>query len=184
MSQLLYHIDDNNRTLTATGDPFPLAGNGPIKRLWEQRGKPLEQGWSVTADDIIGALNIPEEKRKYTRLIIDFHPGSNTRIAMVELEEVYLYTYSYEENGEMLPEWTPMLNRYRSVYYKEFDRPLSDGEREDRKQKFDIVSDSKPLFSFRYLKGKNWLYGKPGATNAAFIYGEALDYFRRYFRND
>jgi len=42
-----------NGMLIATGEKFSLAGYNLIYRLWEKRGKPTEQGWHVSANDLI-----------------------------------------------------------------------------------------------------------------------------------
>jgi hypothetical protein len=51
-----------------------------------------------------------------------------------------------------------------------------------------IESLKAPLYGndfmeFLYLNGddKGWNWGRNGSTNAAFIHGEARDYFRQYF---
>ena len=67
----------NGGKLINTGRSFSLAGYNLIYRLWESRGKPTDQGWHVTADDLIREYSEGREAHKTGALIIDFDPSSN-----------------------------------------------------------------------------------------------------------
>lgn len=51
---------------------------------WIKKGKPTNQGWSVTADEILREYNKDFSGDSYA-LIIDFDPNSIKRIGLIEI---------------------------------------------------------------------------------------------------
>ena len=170
---------DNGRLFNAY-KPFCLAGYNLIYQLWNKRGKPLDQGWHMSADDLIqisGNGNI-----NTTAFLIDFHPKSRTRIGIIELLDIYAYTYSHKTNKDGA-DWTPMMLKLRDVFYEEYLPNISDSEKKQKIEVFDDVPDKEDFIEFLYLNGsdKGWNWGANGMTNAAFIEKHARDYFRHFF---
>jgi hypothetical protein len=137
----------------------------------------------VDADGLIRLLLGEQHSRETRRLVIDFDPGSQRRIGLVELLDVYAYSFGGTEAYEGEVSWTPLMLRLRDVFYKEYPRVISS---EEKKQVLACLHDSADMqetIEFLYLNGTNrgWTWGMNGMTNAAFIHGPARDYFRRYF---
>lgn len=164
-------------------DNYSLAGYNLIYYSWLDRGKPLNLGWSVTADDLLktyGRINKidPCDGNIYS-LIIDFHPGSKDRIGLIEIERIHIYTYGY--NGKA--EWSPMMLELRNVYYDEEIEDMTDDYKESVMEKIEIQHNRQQIVEFLYLNGEkySWNWGRNGMTNAVFLDGEARKYFRQFF---
>ncbi len=153
---------------------FSLAGHNLLYNAWQEKHSPLNDGWQVSEEDLIGLLTHNEHNLTTRRLIIDFAPCSPQRIGLVELRNVYAYTWN---DGNNNPRWTPLMLRYVKV----LERPLGDETRQEILNAIPLPEQDAPVyFGFLYLKG-DWNWGRIGQTNAAFLYGAALEYFRRYF---
>ena len=174
---LLYErkTEENTSLLCPTGENYHLAGYNLIYRAWKDHGSPINTGWHVSADELIRLHTNQEHTYDSRRLLIDFHPSSTYRIGIIELLDIYAYTFG---NDDLEAEWTPMMLRLRSILYTE-EGPF------DKERKASILSelpdgeDSQDIVEFLYLSGWNW--GRNGMTNAAFIEGEARNYFRKFF---
>lgn len=172
------------RFIRPTGKKFILAGcrKGLIYQAWQQRGKPLDAGWHVSEDDLIRIHSAGAHDSSTLRLVIDFDPNATWRIGLIELLDVYAYTWS---DGNGRPAWTPLMLRLRDIFYKEdYDPPL------DSSQKDRILArcpepnpDADDFVEFLYLNGhvRGWNWGENGMTDAAFLHGAARDYFRQFF---
>jgi hypothetical protein len=158
--------------LVKTGNSFSLAGYQLIYKLWVKRGKPTDEGWHITADDLIREHTNGSGSIETHSLLIDFHPTSRTRIGIIELLDIYPYSY---------PTWTPMMLRLRDVFYEE--REISDEEKEAKTKQLKNPNNKEDFMEFLYLNGadKGWKWGANGRTNAAFIHAPAREYFRQYF---
>jgi hypothetical protein len=176
----LYYQREKGK-LKKTGQSFSLAGYNLIYQLWELNGSPTDQGWHISANDLIKRYSNENDSHTSAAMLIDFDPSSKWRIGIIEILDIYLYTYSgttREKSG-----WSPMMLRFRNVMYEEYDDEL----REDKKNKIlESINDthsSEDFVEFLYLNGsdKGWNWGRNGMTNAAFIEGPARDYFRKYF---
>ena len=170
-----------NGELKKTSQSFSLAGYNLIYQLWELKGKPTDQGWHVTANDLIKQHSNGKDSHSSAAMLVDFDPNSKWRIGIIELLDVYIYTYSgvtKEESG-----WSPMMLRFKDVMYEEYDDELSD----DKKNKIiTLIKDpqsEEDFVEFLYLNGSDkwWNWGMNGMTNAAFIQSPAREYFRAYF---
>lgn len=169
--------------LRPTGKRFSLAGYNLIYKAWEQQGRPLDIGWQVSRDDLLRIHSGGKHDSSTLRLIIDFKPKAKRGIGLIELLDVYAFTWS---NGNGAPTWTPLMLRLTDVFSQEYDPPL------DNSQKDEILSglrlpEPKPnapdFVEFLYLNGQDggWKWGMNGMTNAAFLQGAAREYFRRFF---
>ena len=109
--------------LIATGSNFSLAGYNLLFKAWERCGKPLDRGWKVTNNELVEIHSGGKHTEDTLRLIIDFDPNSRRRVGLIEILDIYAYTYASTTPGE--PAWTPLMVRGRDIYYKEFDRDIT-----------------------------------------------------------
>ncbi|MDA8429380.1 MAG: hypothetical protein M0T70_09010 [Geobacteraceae bacterium] len=164
--------------LTFTGETFSLAGYNLIHEAWQNRGCPLDQGWHVDADELIQLYTAGTESSQTRRLIIDFDPSSTKRFGLIEILDLYAFTWSDEEGKAS---WTPLMLRMRDVLYLEF----PEGITADQKNEL-LASIKEPEYGdadfveFLYLNGASngWNWGRNGMTNAVFLQGAAREYFR------
>lgn len=179
MAFMFYDRKDGN--LIHTGKYFSLAGYNLIYNLWEKRGKPTNQGWHMSADDLIRESTKNEGTIQTNALLIDFDQNSRIRIGIIELMDIYAYTYSGATAKEA--GWTPMMIRLRDVLYEEYDKEISDKEKEGRIKSLKEPYNEDDFVEFLYLNGseKGWNWGRNGMTNAAFVQGPAREYFRKFF---
>lgn len=84
---------EGERLVRPTGNNFSLAGNNLIKRAWERRGRPLDTGWYVSEEELIRIHSAGTHDCLTRRLVIDFDPNATQRIGLVELLDVYAYTW-------------------------------------------------------------------------------------------
>jgi len=179
MAFMFYNRKDAN--LIYTGKYFRLAGYNLIYSLWEKRNRPTDQGWHMSADDLIKEFTKDKGNIQSNALLIDFHPNARTRIGVIELMDIYAYTYpgiSKKEAG-----WTPMMLRLRDVLYEEYENEISDKEKKDKIMSLKDPNNKDDIVEFLYMNGsdKGWNWGRNGMTNAAFISGPAREYFKKYF---
>jgi len=156
---------------------YSLAGNssGLIYPLWEKRGKPTEQGWTITADDILRQYDEKCTLDSHS-LIIDFHPSANYRIGLIGLDRIHLYTFGDPEYVE----WTPIMLELHDVF--------GVNKKITREEKINLIAEFEPnssqkIVEFLYLNGDDysWNWGRNGTVNAAFLHEETRNYFRQYF---
>lgn len=162
-------------------EEFSLAGYNLIYEAWNKE-KPINKGWHVTADELIKIKS--ENKQSYSdrRLLIDFDPTADWRIGIIELLDIYIYTYGDEKTNNVI--WSPMMLKFRDVIYDEDVKGLTIEQISKKKNHIEISDYSgEETIEFLYLNGSNrgWNWGMNGMTNAAFIFGEARKYFRQYF---
>lgn len=176
----LYYQRDKG-VLKNTDQSFSLGGYNLLYQLWNSRGKPTDQGWHVSADDLIKQHSDGKDSCSSAALLIDFDPASKWRIGIIELLDLYIYTYSGSTKEEAA--WSPMMLRFSDVLYQEYDHEISEIEKNAILNEIPDPVDKNDFVEFLYLNGsdKGWNWGKNGMTNAAFIQGPARDYFRSYF---
>lgn len=179
MAFMIYRKQNGN--LIQTGQCFRLAGYNLIYSLWEKRGRPTDQGWQLCVDDLIRECSDGKENATTQALLIDFHPNARYRIGIIELLDIFAYTYSGATEKDA--GWTPMMLRLRDVLYEEYETEISDQEKEQKIKHLQDPDNKEDFIEFLYLNGsdKSWNWGRNGMTNAAFIHGPARDYFRKYF---
>jgi len=114
------------------------------------------------------------------RLLIDYKPNSKEHIALIELLEIYLFTWDGASINEV--GWTVMMLRGRDVLDK---WPEEEVTPEIKKNYIDLIDNpnysSGDFVEFLYLQGDKWSWGRNGSTNAVFLHGETREYFRKYF---
>lgn len=165
-------------------DEFNLAGNknGLIHKMWVKRGKPVEQGWTTSADEL---LKIYADEYNYScyngnecALIVDFHPGSQKRIGIIEIDTIHVYTYGDEDYVE----WSPLMLELTEVYSKNEISDFSDTLKQNILNQIEVSEKRERIVEFLYLNGDkySWNWGKNGATNAVFLYRGAIEYFKKF----
>jgi hypothetical protein len=167
--------------LRATDQSFSLAGYNLLYAAWERRSRPVEVGWHATSDELIRIRTKNQQSDETQRLIIDFHPSSNRRIGLIELTDVYAFTWG-DGTGE--PSWTPIMLKIRDLFYEEYDQPIRQEQKTEVIAELDEPGDDAPdSVEFLYLNGPDygWNWGRNGMTNAAFLHGAARAYFRQFF---
>jgi hypothetical protein len=156
---------------------YKLAGYNLLYKLWEKRSKPVQSGWSVTADDLLKEHGNGFSSDDFT-LVIDFDPNSQQRIGLVEIESIHVFTYG--DNNSVF--WSPMMLELRDVYYEEFDEPLLPGKKSNILDRLPSLAPSRDkIVEFLYLQGAAWSWGRNGSTNAAFIKNDARKFFQSFF---
>jgi hypothetical protein len=175
-------VEAGNEVLYKASPQFSLAGHNLIWIAWKQRGRPIGVGWSVSAADLIAILTNGEGSYETRRLIIDYDPKSKKRIALIELLDIYLYTWNDDEIPTQAG-WTPMMLKLREVVLEPLDHELTPSEKDERLKILWPKSYEDPFIEFLYLQGdtRGWNWGRNGSTNAVFLHGAARDYFRQYF---
>ena len=171
--------DDQGRTvLRNNGASFSLAGDNLLFKAWKKRGKPLDQGWHVSANELIEIHSSGTATPDTMRLVSDINPNISNSIFLVELLDIYAYTWGYGTDKAV---WTPFMLRLRQILYEEYDDEII--EKEKIFQEVPEPTDSAEYVEFLYLQGDNnsWKFGPSGRTNAALIGGEAREYFRQFF---
>jgi hypothetical protein len=161
-----------------TGENYCLAGHNLIHSLWIEREKPVDKGWHISGDDLVKAQTKGRESASTRALLIDFHPSSRERIGVIELLDIYAYTYAGDEPGSA--RWTPMMLRIKDIFYSE--DPNTEAEKARCLERL-VPNQYDESVEFLYLNGcdKSWNWGRNGMTNAAFIGGDARVYFRKFF---
>ena len=175
--------ENNERCARVVGE-FSLAGYNLLYRAWERRGKPLNEGWHVSASELI-LINSEGKNDISNRLLASWwNDGEKKAIGIVELLDVYGYTFeSYDEENEV--GWTPLMLRVGDIFWESLIEPKS------KSQRMEILSstiikepaNSHESIEFLYLQGAQggWNWGPTGRVNAAFLHDGARDYFRRFF---
>lgn len=163
--------------LRPTGQHFKLGGYQLIYKAWVALGKPMNQGWQVSADELIGLHSDGKESYATRRLVIDYDPSALWRITLIELLDVYAYTYA---EGDQVT-WTPLMLRMGPCLYK-----VQEVTPEEKAQIIAEISEftgEGDIIEFLYLNGdtRSWGWGRNGSTNAVLIDQEHRDYFRRFF---
>ena len=182
MAFLLYErlTQDGKAILRPTGENFRLAGYNLVFKAWERFGKPLNRGWHVSAGELIAIHSSGAENYQTRRLIIDYDPGSRRRIAIIELLDIYTYTYwDGGTPGNAL--WSPMMFRLGEIFYEEYDHDITLEEKKTIMDCLTELQNRNECVEFLYLRGPKWGWGKNGMTNAALLQKPAREYFRAFF---
>lgn len=183
MAFLLFErmYNGGDSVIRPTGARYSLGGYNLIYQAWQQKGSPTDAGWHVTADELIRLQTGNVNSYADRRLVIDFDPKATWRIGLIELLDIYAFTWGDGQNG---PSWTPLMLRMRDVLYEEYDQPLTPSQKDSILARLpEPADDGLDFVEFLYLNGPNygWNWGKNGMTNAVFLQGAARDYFRQFF---
>lgn len=172
---MTFHVyKKDNGKLVNIGEEFALPTL--LHQLWEKRAKPTNQGWHVSADDLIKEETGGKESIDSRSLIIDWDPNSQKHVALIELVDIYIYTYPVLDSGEA--EWSVMMLRLRDVMDEPVYSEKAEKEKGEKIAAF-VPEYEEEIFEFLYLNG--WRWGVSGKTNAAFIHRPAREYFTPYF---
>jgi hypothetical protein len=169
-----------NTLLRKTDKTFKLAGYNLLHQAWEARGKPRDEGWYVTREELV-RLRFPNETADSKRLIIDFDPSADWRIGLIE--PTVIYAFSYGGDNQSIS-WTPLMIKFRDVFYSDnYETPLTPEKKTEILAAVRPFDEDKESIEFLYLNGdsRGWNWGKNGMTNAAFLYDGAREYFRKFF---
>lgn len=172
--------ENGERFVRNSGQKFSLAGYNLLYKAWERRGRPVDEGWHVSAKELV-LIHSEEQHDISSRLLaIDWNPKSKEEIGLIEILDVYGFSWGDDDNDAL---WTPLMLRGRNLHHQDYEE-LSDSQKAEILSKLpEPRSDTPDFVEFLYLKGKEdgWIWGRSGMTNAAFLEGEARDYFRRFF---
>jgi hypothetical protein len=156
-----------------------------LQRAWNRQGKPINRGWEVSADELIRIHSDDRESYQTRRLLSDFHPSSNWRIGLIELLHIYAFTWGSSDEGN--PSWTPFMIKGRDIFYRDDYENLSESEKRtvlaDLPEYDPKGSDFAEFLYFNVNKNGNWVWGRSGMANAAFLHGEALAFFQKALLN-
>jgi len=185
MSFLIYRTVDNQGvvrlrpTTDETDGSYKLAQL--LQRAWE-KDRPLNSGWEVSADQLIRIHSDGRESYQTRRLLNDFHPSSRTRIGLIEFLHVYAFTWADKNDN---PTWVPFMVKGRDTFYKDDYENLSESDkREELADLPEFDPNGGEFVEFLYLNvntNRNWVWGRTGMANAAFLYGEARNFFQKHF---
>lgn len=158
---------------------FQLAGrHSLVRQAWEKRGEPLDEGWSICADELASLYSKGAHTSETLRLIFDFAPKAKTGISLLELATLHVYTIGYG-SGEL--QWTVLMPMMRQALWKPLESDATEKERQKLISRYrDPGVDADESVEFLYLRG-NWLWGRIGAVNAAIIEEGPRNFFRCFF---
>jgi len=154
-----------------------LAGRNSIYNLWCQK-KPLDKGWEITQKELLKHITKKHDGYENFKIIIDFYPSSDNQIELIEIFDMFIYTYGNEQ-GEV--SWSVLMVRVRD-FWKCYNIDTS-----NRNKHLELITCEEhyedDIFEFLYLQGEDggWKWGKVGMVNAAFIHKKAREYFKRWF---
>ena len=178
MAFLIYRKEFDK--LIAAGEKYMLAGHRLIYTIWQSKNKPVNQGWHISVDELIKAHTNGKESDKTMSFLIDYNPNSKREIGIVELLDIYLYTYA-SKSGEVW--WSPVMLRLRRILHETSSTDFPPDEIERVKKTMNIPKEDREIVEFLYINGDkdHWNWGMNGMTNAAFIESPAREYFRKFF---
>jgi hypothetical protein len=186
---MTFHIfeceqNDGRDVLRLTDQEFRLAGYNLLYRAWVARGKPIGQGWQVSADELIAIQTGGEESYATRRMIIDFHPSNMKRVALVELQGIFLFNWAGEIHGSV--NWTPMMLRLREVSDEWTDAPMSAEKRRERMTRLEIDAYGAEFIEFLYLQGDDggWNWAETDRRMRRFCMAKRGSIFGSIFRSD
>jgi len=178
MISLVYQ--SNGGFLERTGLNFRLAGGNLVRRIWESRERPTNQGWHISRDDLVAHDDSLVKSCRQYRFLIDYDPNAKRRIGLVELLDIYVYTFAGPENGKA--GLSTMMFRLRDVLHEEFENDISAEEKGKWISRVPEPDSGDDFVEFLYLIGsQGWRWGDNGMTKTPFIQGPAREYFRLYF---
>jgi hypothetical protein len=166
-----------------------IAGrHNAIYKIWEKKDKPpINDGWHITADELIKEINYQDRNSNQIRFIIDYAPSDGRRMTLVELSDIYIYTYGGKTRSKVEVHWSILMLRLRDVFSPEhewFGHEITHEEKNKKNQEFWIPKQEETkenhFFEFLYLQN-NWQWGKVGNVNAAFIKQESWEFFKKFF---
>jgi hypothetical protein len=167
--------DDGHTVLSPTGEEYRLARL--IRAAWEARARPLNEGWHASADDLVQIHSEGRATYETLRLLIDFHPSATWRVGIMELLDVYGYTFGDDKDVW----WTPLMLRLREIInIEDWDTAFDETRKIAVLARLNEPKEDNESVEFLYLQS-NWTWGRNGSVNAAFINNGARNYFKKFF---
>ncbi len=174
---------ENNVRCIRAIEKFSLAGarNGLLTRAWEQKGKPVGEGWHVPREELVQLYSDGNHDISNRLLGSLWNSKTNNGIGVVELLDVYGYTFGSDENVEGVG-WTPLMLRVGEVFGRSLEEPMNESQKIEflSSPQKELPDPQHESIEFLYLQG-NWNWGPTGNVNAAFIYDGARKYFKQFF---
>jgi hypothetical protein len=183
---MFFKKENKNEKLFYVNDysDFKMAGwEGLIYQTWIRREKPLG-GWTITHQQLLETYSLQYNDESCTNenyaLVIDFHPSSKDRIALIEIERIHVYTYGTEDKYAY---WSPMMLELRKLYYDDEIEEFSEEYKKNILEDIEVSENREQIVEFLYLNGDDycWNWGRNGMTNAVFIEQDARNFFRPFF---
>ena len=137
-----------------TGNKISLAGYSLFYKAWLAHESPLDTGWRITADELI-QIQTDRAHTCTTRCVVsDFDPKAIWRIGLVELLDIFAFTWS---DGNGAPSWTPIMLRLRDIFYKEYIPPIDQAGKTSVLSELPEPEPNCPDFvEFLYLNGPSY----------------------------
>ncbi|MCP4631885.1 MAG: hypothetical protein GY855_03085 [candidate division Zixibacteria bacterium] len=171
----LYEFCDYSKTSLKKVGGVQLAGENAIKKLWKEKGAWLEKGWHIKEVEILkDVLNVDPDTH---RIIIELNPSSKEYLYLLELEDIFGFTYENEkEKGKA--DWTPLMLRLKDVCSKKLKET---DDRQKELERFEINAKKDCIYEFLYLHGekRKWNWGRVGGVNGALLHKHAREYFKK-----
>lgn len=166
----LYTTNNSDNLYTNQGN-ISIAGYNLIYSFWDNNKKPLNEGWKILNSEIKTYFN-NDNKYKDCKLLIDFFPSSTEEIVMMEIIDIYIYTYGEDKKAI----WSPLMLKLRDCYY-------DDNFKEKDISKIKLYEYNEDIFEFLYISGddRGWRWSKVGRVNGALLHKPAREYFKKYF---
>jgi hypothetical protein len=177
-----YQGTDGQTLLRMTDERFKLAGHNLLYKAWKSKGEPINKGWQISREELV-RLQYPDGD-KSKRLIIDFAPGADWRIGLIE--PVAIYAFCSSGDGKNV-DWIPVMIKSRDILYvaDEGNPSFTPEKKADVLAAVPCPSEPTPYkdesIEFVYMNGGGWNWGRVGGVNATFIQGEARQYFKQFF---
>jgi len=94
MSFMLYEVTASAgaERLRFTGEYYALAGHNILRRLWEAKDRPLNQGWHVSANDMVAHATLGQHTVETRRLLVDASPHTTGKVEVIEILDVWAFT--------------------------------------------------------------------------------------------
>lgn len=155
-----------------------LAGYNILYNLWIKQGKPLNKGWHADIGDLIQEATEKKGSLDTNTIIFDITPNRKNEINLLELLDIWAYTY--EDNNKA--NWTPLMLRMRNAFYYWSDELMTQEEHTDKIKRFS-PEYGEDIFEFLYLKGDEgfWNWGRVGNVNAPLLDKTARKFFKKFF---
>jgi hypothetical protein len=178
---LYQQINTDGKIIFKQVGTTPLAGHNIIYNQWKKKGEPKNEGWHISFTDIESELIDKISPCNRPALLIDYDPGGEEEVVLLQVIDIYPYTYADRETG--LIWWSPMMLKMKKVYYHKLTGPINPDQRQNLIITFDLHDHNEEFVEFLYVQGEKggWSWGKTGRVNAALIPPEARKHFQKYF---
>jgi hypothetical protein len=156
-----------------------IGGRNLIYRIWNKRRKPIKELWVIDREELIQEATNGMNSTTH-RIFFYYKPYAENQKGLLLIEPMKIYAYTYEECGK--PDWTILFLKMKELINAESNRILTRVEREKLIKNISGPIRHKNVYEFLYLQGEDggWKWGMVGNVNAALIYSDALNEFKKY----